>query len=168
MGEAIVGQRAVIDRLPIGLLANGNLLLEGLPGLAETRAMKALAKNLECEQVPALRFPFFRRIGEKGVGPGGIPTNLGRRSDGLRRPDLAAGGNCNSIFWNRLIERKILWGYPRVGPCFHGRNWCAPRPKESGNPPGDALERARREELPMRGRESMRGKVPGLLVDNQR
>ena len=73
MGEAIVGQRAVIDRLPIGLLANGNLLLEGLPGLAETRAMKALAKNLECEQVPALRFPFFRRIGEKGADPGVSP-----------------------------------------------------------------------------------------------
>jgi len=68
-GEAIIGQRAVIDRLLIGLLANGNLLVEGLPGLAKTRAIKALAKNLECERVPALRFPFFRRIGEKGVGP---------------------------------------------------------------------------------------------------
>ncbi|MDA5558441.1 AAA family ATPase [Shimia sp. MMG029] len=49
MGESIIGQRDVIDRLLIGLLANGNLLLEGLPGLAKTRAVKALAKNLECE-----------------------------------------------------------------------------------------------------------------------
>ncbi len=49
MGESIVGQRDVIDRLLIGLLANGNLLLEGLPGLAKTRAVKALAKNLECD-----------------------------------------------------------------------------------------------------------------------
>ncbi|MEM1429137.1 MAG: MoxR family ATPase [Pseudomonadota bacterium] len=49
MGEAIIGQRAVIDRLLIGLLANGNLLVEGLPGLAKTRAIKALAKNLECD-----------------------------------------------------------------------------------------------------------------------
>jgi MoxR-like ATPase len=32
MGEAIIGQRAVIDRLLIGLLSNGNLLVEGLPG----------------------------------------------------------------------------------------------------------------------------------------
>ncbi|WP_118136577.1 MoxR family ATPase [Oceanicella sp. SM1341] len=47
MGEAIIGQRGVIDRLVIGLLANGNLLVEGLPGLAKTRAIKALAKNLE-------------------------------------------------------------------------------------------------------------------------
>ncbi|WP_204113465.1 AAA family ATPase [Shimia biformata] len=49
MGEAIIGQREVIDRLLIGLLANGNLLVEGLPGLAKTRAIKALAKNLDCE-----------------------------------------------------------------------------------------------------------------------
>ncbi len=49
MGESIIGQRDVIERLLIGLLANGNLLVEGLPGLAKTRAIKALAKNLECD-----------------------------------------------------------------------------------------------------------------------
>ncbi|MEX0339926.1 MAG: AAA family ATPase [Arenibacterium sp.] len=49
MGEAIIGQRDVVERLVIGLLANGNLLVEGLPGLAKTRAIKALAKNLECD-----------------------------------------------------------------------------------------------------------------------
>jgi MoxR-like ATPase len=49
MGEAIIGQREVIERLLIGLLANGNLLVEGLPGLAKTRAIKALAKNMECD-----------------------------------------------------------------------------------------------------------------------
>jgi MoxR-like ATPase len=49
MGGAIVGQKEVIERLIIGLLANGNLLVEGLPGLAKTRAIKALAKNLECD-----------------------------------------------------------------------------------------------------------------------
>ncbi len=49
MGAAIIGQREVIDRLLIGLLANGNLLVEGLPGLAKTRAIKALAHNLEAE-----------------------------------------------------------------------------------------------------------------------
>ncbi len=49
MGEAIVGQHAVIERILIGLLANGNLLVEGLPGLAKTRAIKALAKNVEAD-----------------------------------------------------------------------------------------------------------------------
>ncbi|WP_119168159.1 AAA family ATPase [Algihabitans albus] len=47
MGQAIIGQEGVIERLLIGLLANGNLLVEGLPGLAKTRAIRALARNLE-------------------------------------------------------------------------------------------------------------------------
>ncbi|WP_231756840.1 AAA family ATPase [Microbulbifer elongatus] len=49
IGRAIIGQRDVIRRLVIGLLANGNLLVEGLPGLAKTRAIKAMAKNLEAD-----------------------------------------------------------------------------------------------------------------------
>ncbi|MEM9045142.1 MAG: MoxR family ATPase [Pseudomonadota bacterium] len=49
IGQSIIGQKDVIERLIIGLLANGNLLIEGLPGLAKTRAIKALAKNLEAD-----------------------------------------------------------------------------------------------------------------------
>jgi MoxR-like ATPase len=47
MAKSIIGQEDVIERLVIGLLANGNLLIEGLPGLAKTRAVKSLSKNLE-------------------------------------------------------------------------------------------------------------------------
>ena len=47
MGQSIIGQKDVIDWLIIGLLANGNLLVEGLPGLAKTRAIKAMARNLD-------------------------------------------------------------------------------------------------------------------------
>ncbi len=46
IGHSIVGQEQVIDRLVLGLLVNGNLLLEGLPGLAKTRAVSSLAENL--------------------------------------------------------------------------------------------------------------------------
>ena len=49
MQQSIIGQEAVVERLIIGLLANGNLLVEGLPGLAKTRAIKALAGNLEAD-----------------------------------------------------------------------------------------------------------------------
>ena len=49
MGQSIIGQKNVIERLVIGLLANGNLLIEGLPGLAKTRAVKAMSKNLEAD-----------------------------------------------------------------------------------------------------------------------
>jgi MoxR-like ATPase len=47
MGRSIIGQEEVVERLLIGLLANGNLLVEGLPGLAKTRAIKSMAKNLD-------------------------------------------------------------------------------------------------------------------------
>jgi MoxR-like ATPase len=47
MGQSIIGQEQMIERLLIGLLANGNLLVEGLPGLAKTRAIKSLAKYLD-------------------------------------------------------------------------------------------------------------------------
>ena len=49
IGQSIIGQEAMIERLLMGLLANGHLLVEGLPGLAKTRAIKSLAKNLEAE-----------------------------------------------------------------------------------------------------------------------
>ena len=49
MGRSIIGQEQVVERLLLTLLCNGNLLLEGLPGLAKTRAVKSLAKNLETE-----------------------------------------------------------------------------------------------------------------------
>ncbi|MCP8899578.1 AAA family ATPase [Gilvimarinus xylanilyticus] len=49
IAASIIGQEEVVDRLLIGLLANGNLLIEGLPGLAKTRAIKALAKNMVSE-----------------------------------------------------------------------------------------------------------------------
>ena len=41
--KVIVGQRSLLDRMLIGLLCDGHLLLEGLPGLAKTTAVKTLA-----------------------------------------------------------------------------------------------------------------------------
>jgi len=49
IGQSIIGQDAMVERLLLGLLANGHLLVEGLPGLAKTRAIKSLAKNLSAE-----------------------------------------------------------------------------------------------------------------------
>jgi MoxR-like ATPase len=49
IGQSIIGQEQVVERLLLTLLCNGNLLLEGLPGLAKTRAVKSLAKNLETD-----------------------------------------------------------------------------------------------------------------------
>jgi len=49
MGESVIGQEAMVERLLLGLLADGHLLVEGLPGLAKTRAIKSLAKNLDAK-----------------------------------------------------------------------------------------------------------------------
>lgn len=46
LGKAIIGQEEMISRLLIGLLTGGHVLLEGVPGLAKTTAINALAKAL--------------------------------------------------------------------------------------------------------------------------
>jgi MoxR-like ATPase len=43
VGKVIVGQKAMVDRLLIGLLCQGHILLEGVPGLAKTLSIKTLA-----------------------------------------------------------------------------------------------------------------------------
>jgi MoxR-like ATPase len=53
VGRAVVGQQAMVDRLLVGLLTGGHILLEGVPGLAKTLAVKSLADALSLK---------FRRI----------------------------------------------------------------------------------------------------------
>jgi len=48
MSKSIIGQEELINSIILVLLADGNMLLEGLPGLAKTRAIKSLAENLDC------------------------------------------------------------------------------------------------------------------------
>ncbi|NIA28580.1 MAG: AAA domain-containing protein [Actinobacteria bacterium] len=47
VGKVIVGQKYMIERLLIGLLADGHILLEGVPGLAKTMAVKTLASVIK-------------------------------------------------------------------------------------------------------------------------
>ena len=49
IAEAVLGQDQVIRQILIGLLANGHVLLESLPGLAKTRTVKALARHLDAQ-----------------------------------------------------------------------------------------------------------------------
>ncbi len=53
MSKVIIGQEHLIERLLIGLLSGGHILLEGLPGLAKTLAVKTLARAIQTD---------FRRI----------------------------------------------------------------------------------------------------------
>ncbi|PSU34784.1 AAA family ATPase [Photobacterium lutimaris] len=47
--KSVIGQRHVVEALVIGLLANGHILLEGLPGTAKTRSVKSLANLLSTD-----------------------------------------------------------------------------------------------------------------------
>ncbi len=49
IGKVIVGQKEMIQRLIIGLLGNGHVLLEGLPGLAKTLAINSLASSMDAK-----------------------------------------------------------------------------------------------------------------------
>ena len=49
MGRVLVGQADLVDRLVIGLLTNGHILLEGVPGLAKTLAIKSLAGCMKAD-----------------------------------------------------------------------------------------------------------------------
>jgi MoxR-like ATPase len=49
MNKVIIGQKHLIDSLMIGLLANGHILLEGVPGLAKTLAIKSLASIIDAK-----------------------------------------------------------------------------------------------------------------------
>jgi MoxR-like ATPase len=73
--KVIVGQRYMLERMLIGLLANGHILLEGVPGLAKTMAVTTLSRGIEAD---------FRRI---QFTPDLLPadligTQIYRQSDG--------------------------------------------------------------------------------------
>ena len=75
LDKVIVGQRYMLERMLIGLLANGHILLEGVPGLAKTLAVTVLSKAIKAE---------FRRI---QFTPDLLPadligTQIYRQSDG--------------------------------------------------------------------------------------
>lgn len=49
ISKAIVGQKAMVERLIVGVLSNGHILLEGVPGLAKTLAIKTLASAMKAK-----------------------------------------------------------------------------------------------------------------------
>ena len=51
MNQVIVGQKHLIESLLIGLLSDGHILLEGVPGLAKTLAIKTLASLIDSNTV---------------------------------------------------------------------------------------------------------------------
>lgn len=97
LSGAVIGQQAVIDQLLIALLANGHVLLEGLPGLAKTRTIKSLAANLESQ---------FRRI---QFTPDLLPSDI--TGTDIYTSDAAGQGSFHfqegPIFGNLILADEI-------------------------------------------------------------
>jgi len=65
VGRVIVGQRGMVERLLVGLLTGGHVLLEGVPGLAKTLAVRTLASSSR----PSSRASSSRRICSRRISP---------------------------------------------------------------------------------------------------
>ncbi|RJR55178.1 MAG: AAA family ATPase [Desulfobacteraceae bacterium] len=93
MEKVVVGQRTLMERLLIGLLCDGHLLLEGLPGLGKTTAVKTLASVIKAS---------FQRIQfTPDLLPAGI---IGSR---IYRPDKGFEFKKGPIFHNIILADQI-------------------------------------------------------------
>lgn len=94
LGQQILGQEALVERLLIALLADGHLLVEGAPGLAKTSAIKALAAGLEAD---------FHRI---QFTPDLLPADL-TGSEIYRPHDGSFRFDPGPIFHNLLLADEV-------------------------------------------------------------
>ena len=105
MSRVIVGQQYLLDRLLVAILANGHVLIEGVPGLAKTTAVKTLASAISCS---------FKRI---QFTPDLMPADITGTevldedpADGRRRPRFLRG----PIFQNLLLADEINRAPPKT------------------------------------------------------
>ena len=100
INQDIIGQERVVERIVIALLADGNVLLEGLPGLAKTRAIKSLSKNLESD---------FSRI---QFTPDLLPSDV--TGGEILRPDGQFEFRKGPVFGNLILADEINRAPPKV------------------------------------------------------
>jgi MoxR-like ATPase len=97
VNQSVIGQERMVERLMIALLANGNVLLEGLPGLAKTRAIKSLSQALESD---------FSRI---QFTPDLLPSDV--TGGEIYRTDAAGSGSFEfrkgPVFGNLVLADEI-------------------------------------------------------------
>ena len=94
MGRVIVGQKYLVDRLLIALIANGHVLLEGVPGLAKTLALRTLAATV---QVRFQRIQFTPDMLPADI----VGTQIYNPRDGTFNPKLGP------IFANFVLADEI-------------------------------------------------------------
>ncbi len=94
LNTQILGQNGLVESLLVALLSEGHLLIEGPPGLAKTRAIKALAQGMECD---------FQRI---QFTPDMLPADL-TGSDIFRPEDGAFRFQRGPLFHNLILADEI-------------------------------------------------------------
>lgn len=94
LNTQILGQESLVDSLLVALLAEGHLLIEGPPGLAKTRAIKALARGVECD---------FMRV---QFTPDMLPADL-TGSDIYRPEDGSFRFQRGPLFHNLILVDEI-------------------------------------------------------------
>ena len=83
ISSVIVGQKYLVERLLVGILADGHILIEGVPGLAKTLSVKSLANCLNVKFSRLQFTPEFMQLFAGGPGRGGIPgSERGGGADG--------------------------------------------------------------------------------------
>jgi len=117
LNQVIVGQRAMLERLIIGLLADGHVLLEGVPGLAKTLAVRTLAGTINAafhriqftpDLLPADLLGtmiYNQRTGDFTVQKGPIFTNL-LLADEINR----APAKVQSALLEAMQEKQVTIG----------------------------------------------------------
>jgi MoxR-like ATPase len=117
MKKVIVGQKVLLERMMIGLLCRGHLLVEGLPGLAKTLAVKTLGQVLDL-QFSRIQFTpdllpadligtmiFVQKTGEFAARKGPVFTNL-LLADEINR----APAKVQSALLEAMQERQVTLG----------------------------------------------------------
>jgi len=117
VAKVIVGQKYMIERLLIGLLANGHVLLEGVPGLAKTMAVKTLSSTIQTK-FQRLQFTpdllpadligtliYDQRNGEFTTKKGPIFSNLVLADEINRSP-----AKVQSALLEAMMERQVTIG----------------------------------------------------------
>ncbi len=117
VGKVIVGQKYMIERLLIGLLADGHVLLEGVPGLAKTMAVKTLSSVIKT-QFQRIQFTpdllpadligtmiFEQKTGKFSVKKGPVFSNLILADEINRSP-----AKVQSALLESMQERQVTIG----------------------------------------------------------
>ncbi len=112
VGQIIVGQREPLEKMLIGMLCNGHVLLEGVPGIAKTMMVNSLAQalNVECNRIQFT----------PDLLPGDlVGTQIYRHETGVFETRRGP------VFSNVVLADEINRSPARRTPC-RSLSWCWP------------------------------------------